>query len=214
MTGPQPARESDATEFDKARDVEVLGDELVYDGFFKIRKLRLRHRLFAGGWSPTVSRELFQRHEAVGVLLYDPVLDVVGLVEQFRIGTLGRSDNPWLLELVAGLIDADESPETVGIRETLEEAGCTVQALEPVCRYFSSPGGSDEYFHLFCGRCDLSVAGGIHGLADEGEDIRVRVLSAAEAFALLARGEVHNAHTLIGLLWLQQHRARLRSEWQ
>ncbi|MDX9874236.1 MAG: NUDIX domain-containing protein [Spongiibacteraceae bacterium] len=206
------------------RDVEVLEDRLAYDGFFKIRQLTLRHRLFAGGWGVPLSRELFQRHEAVGVLLYDPVRDEVALVEQFRVGTLHRGGRtnawgepfagPWLLELVAGLIDAEEAPAEVGRREALEEAGCEISTLEPICSYFSSPGGSDEFFYLYCGRCDLSGAGGIHGLAEEGEDIRVHVLPVERAFTLLADNRIGNAHTLIALLWLQSNRERLREQWR
>lgn len=194
-------------------DVEVLEDHTGYDGFFKIRELTLRHRCFAGGWSHELKRELFLRRAAVGVLLYDPQRDTVALVEQFRIGAL-HTDNPWLLELVAGLIDSDETPEAVARREAVEEAGCEILAMEPVLDYFSSPGGSNEFFHLFCGRCDLADAGGIHGLPEEGEDIRVHVLSADEAFSRLAAGELCNAHTIIALQWLQLHRPRLREMWR
>lgn len=196
-----------------ARDVEILDDELAYDGFYKVRRLTLRHRLFAGGWSAPLRRELVHRHAAVVILLYDPARDAVAMLEQFRIGAITRSDEPWLLELVAGLIDCDESPEEVGRREAMEEAGCDVQTLEPICQYFSSPGGSDEFVHLYCGRCDLGDVGGLHGLADEGEDIRVQVLPVAEVLALLAAGRIRNAHTLIALQWLQLNRERLRALW-
>lgn len=203
--------------FDRADDVQVLEDEPGYEGFFRIRRLRLRHRRFDGGWSPVLSRELFERREAVGVLLYDPVLDAIALVEQFRVGPLFRDDprdaNPWLWELVAGLIDSNESPAAVARRESLEEAGCVVAELEPVLEYFSSPGGSNEYFYLFCGRCDLSRAGGIHGLAEEGEDIRVHVLSRIDALCRLDAGDFRNAHTLLALQWLRLHGEQLRSRW-
>lgn len=201
------------------QDVEIIEDRIAYEGFFTIRQLKLRHRLFAGGWGTPLSRELFQRRDAVGVLLYDPVQDAVALVEQFRIGALrrrtghGEAPGPWLLELVAGLIDSDETPLEVGRREAVEEAGCEIAELEPICNYFSSPGGSNEFFYLYCGRCDLTRAGGIHGLAEEGEDIRVHVLPVERAFALLADNGIGNAHTLIALLWLQSHRQRLREQW-
>jgi ADP-ribose pyrophosphatase len=194
-------------------DVEVLEDRSSYRGFFEVRTLKLRHRRFAGDWSPALQRELVLRREAVGVLLYDPQLDSVALVEQFRIGALSRGDSPWLLELVAGLIDSGETPQQVAHREALEEANCTVLALEPALGYFSSPGGSNEFFHLFCGRCALHDAGGIHGLAEEGEDIRVHVVSVDDALRRMGAGEFCNAHTLIALQWLQLHRPRLRALW-
>lgn len=195
-------------------DVEVLDDSIAWRGFFKIRLLRLRHRLFGGGWGAPLQRELFERGPAVGVLPYDPLQDAVLLIEQFRVGALANADGPWLSELVAGIIDKDESPEQVARREAEEEAGITLQEMEPVAEYFSSPGGSDEYFYLFCARCDLKGAAGIYGLPGEGEDIRAAVLPLDEALALLDQGKINNAHSLIALQWLRQHRSRLRTQWQ
>jgi ADP-ribose pyrophosphatase len=195
-------------------DVEVLNDKSVYDGFFKVRELQLRHRKFDGSWSPTLRRELVLRHDAVGVLLYDPHRDEIALVEQFRVGAMKRNSNPWLLELVAGLIDSDEDTEQVARREAIEEAGCAVSEMELICEYFSSPGGNNEYFYLYCGHCDLQNAGGVFGLPEEGEDIRVHVLAVDDAMQRLQRGEMHNAHTIIALQWLQLHRQRLREQWR
>lgn len=200
-------------------DVSVAKEEIVYDGFFTVRKVQLRHRLFdrdenTGGESELMTREVVLRKEAAGVLLYDPQLDVVALIEQFRIGALDRGNSPWLFELVAGLIDTDESPAEVACREAQEEAGCEVLALESVLEYFPSPGGTDEYFYLFCGRADLRNAGGIHGLPEEHEDIRVHVVEFDSAVTMLNRGELCNAQTIIAMLWLQLHRDRLRAEWR
>lgn len=193
-------------------DVEILDDSLLYKGFYSMRKLRLRHRLFRGGWGRPMERELFARPSAVGLLLYDPERDAVGLIEQFRVGALRGGDSPWLLELVAGLIDKEEAPEAVARREAVEEAGAEVLALEPVYGYFSSPGASDEYFHLFCAHVRLAD-GGVFGLDEEDEDIRLHIVSAEQAFELLERGRISNAHTVIALLWLQRERSRLRAEW-
>ena len=136
----------------KQRDVDVLEEDLVYDGFFQIKTFRLRHTLFAGGWSETIRRELFLRDPAVGVLLYDPWRDELVLVEQFRIGLLPSGQEPWIVELVAGIVEPGESVRAVATREALEETGCPVDRLEPIADYFTSPGGSCERFHLFCGR--------------------------------------------------------------
>ncbi len=195
-------------------DVEVVSRKRRHDGFLKVDDVMLRHRLFKGGWSPVFKRELLIRSEAVGVLLFDPKLDAIALVEQFRIGALERGDSPWLLELVAGLIDSGESPEDVAKREALEEANCTVLELEPVVNYLSSPGGGNEFFHLYCGRCDLQGAGGVYGLAHEHEDIRVHIVPVEQALARLTRGEFDNAHTIIALQWLQLHRQRLYELWR
>src|SRR5476651_2143655 len=128
--------------------VEIIKRENCYQGFYKLDKLSLRHELFAGGMSNEISREVFVRHDAVCVLPYDAKRDEVVLIEQFRVGVLGKVDNPWLIELVAGLIDKDEQPEEVAHREAEEEAGLTFSAMLPITKYFPSPGGSSEYVHL------------------------------------------------------------------
>jgi ADP-ribose diphosphatase len=200
-------------------DVELLLEEEAYQGFFQINCLSLRHRLFKGGWSAPVRRELFKRNDAVGVLIYDPQLDAVLLVEQFRIGVLGNADavqrgqSPWIMELVAGIIDTDETPKDVGQRESVEEAGVDIQQMETIGEYFSSPGGSNEYFYLFAGKADLSHAGGIYGLENEGEDIRAHIIPVEGLWARLGRGEFTNAHTLIAVQWLKLNHQRLRALW-
>ncbi len=196
-------------------DVDIQREETVFDGFFRLTRFTLRHRLFAGGWSKVFTRELFRRRDAVGVLLYDPQRDAVALVEQFRVGVFARPDHsPWLLEIVAGVVDDGETPPAVALREAKEEANCEITALEPIAEYFSSPGGTDEYFHVFCGRCDLGGAGGVFGLPEEHEDIRVHVLAVDELFASLQRGEIRNGLTLVATMWLQVHRERLRTAWR
>jgi ADP-ribose pyrophosphatase len=158
-------------------DVELIVEETPFSGFWTLKRIELRHRRFAGGWSEPMRREVHCRGEAVGVLLYDPALDAIGLVEQFRVGPWMRGDqNPWLLELVAGLREPGEVPDEVARRETLEESGCVVEELVPVTGYYSSPGGSDEYFHLFCARVDLVGVRGLHGEEHEHEDIRLHVI--------------------------------------
>lgn len=192
---------------------EILDRQTGYQGFFRLERYRLRHTLFAGGWSPPLSRELFERGHAAAVLLYDPQLDSVVLIEQFRIGALQAANGPWLMEVVAGVIEAGESGEEVARREAVEEAGCVVQALEPICEYLVSPGGTSERIQLYCGRVDASQAGGIHGLQEEHEDIRVHVVGFADALAWLGAGRIDSASPIIALQWLQMNRERLRSAW-
>lgn len=194
-------------------DVEVLARRPVWQGFFRMDVLRLRHRLFAGGWSEEMERELFVRGPAVVMLPYDPFRDQVVCVEQFRIGALDMPYSPWLLELVAGIVEDGETPEDVARREAHEEAGLDVGELEFICRYQVSPGGNTEEILLFCGRIDASRAGGLHGLDSEHEDIRVHVLDFDAAEAALHAGEVRNAAGIIGLQWLALNREDLRRRW-
>lgn len=193
--------------------VELIEREGCFAGFYRLDRLHLRHRQFSGNMGPVIRRELFVRPDAVCVLPYDPRLDQVVLIEQFRVGALDKSASAWLLETVAGLIDTDEQPEQVARREAVEEAGLELQELRLVTRYYPSPGASDERVHLYVGRCDSSTAGGVHGLPAEGEDIRVHVLSFAEAMAAAEDGRIDNAASLIALQWLALHREELRAQW-
>ncbi|MBM3226610.1 MAG: NUDIX domain-containing protein [Candidatus Tectomicrobia bacterium] len=194
--------------------VEILDKTVCYDGFFRIERYRLRHHLYRGGWSREISRELFERGHAAAVLPYDPVRDEVVLVEQFRIGALGAPGDPWLMEIVAGIIDKpEESPEAVARREAVEEANCHLQELVHICEYFVSPGGTSERISLFCGKVNATGLGGIHGLAEEVEDIRVLVLPMAEAIAQLQAGHIRSAAPIIALQWLQLNHQSLRARW-
>ena len=192
-------------------DVEVLSTKMVYDGFFKMVKYRLRHKLFTGGWSGEFERELFERGHAAAVLPYDPVLDNVVLIEQFRIGALAADCQPWQLEIVAGMLDHDdESPEQVIRREATEESGLVLGKTEKISRYLSSSGGCSEILDIFISEVDSRLAQGIHGVASESEDIRVHVVSRNQAYQWLESGKIENAATIIALQWLQLHHQRLR----
>ncbi len=191
-------------------DVEVLSDEPAWAGFFKVKILRLRHKLFGGGWSGDVSRELFCRDPAVGVLLYDPATDSVALQQQFRPGAIDDSHTPWVLETVAGIVEPGESTEDVALRECVEEAGVTPRRLIPICEYLPSPGGSNERITAYCGIADLSGVGGVFGLASENEDILVQVYPRQAAIDLLGAGDIRNALTIISLQWLQLNLSELR----
>ncbi|GHE20481.1 NUDIX domain-containing protein [Halomonas urumqiensis] len=194
-----------------AADVEMRERRCLHQGFFRLDALHLRHRLFEGGWSEPMVREVHHRHDAVGVLLYDVERDAVVLVEQFRAGALADPVSPWKLEVVAGLVEDGESPADVARRESLEEAGCTVGELIELHTYYPSPGACDERVTLFCGLLDSAGLGGVHGLDEEHEDIRVHVLPFIEAWELLQAGRLDNAMCLIAFHWLSAERASLRA---
>ncbi len=195
---------------------ELIDRQECYRGFFKLEKLRLRHELFDGGWSPVLERELMQHGQhshAVAVLPYDPRRDEVILIEQFRAGAITSPQGPWMLEIIAGLVETGESVEEVAYRETREEAGCALQTLIPVYDYYPTPAGYAEHVSLFIGRVDAEGVSGIHGLAEEGEDIRVTAVDANTAFSMLEEGVIRNSIAIIGLQWLQINRRKLREMW-
>jgi ADP-ribose pyrophosphatase len=161
-----------------------------------------------------MTRELILRPRAVGVLLFDLAQQQVVLVRQIRVGMLDEGQNPWLLELVAGMVESGEEPIEVAARESLEEANTKPQDLLQICEYYNSPGISNERITLFCGRVDATQAGGIFGLDAEHEDIEVVVLSLADALAKVASGEINNAMSIIALQWLQLNQPMLEESWK
>ncbi len=198
----------------RARDLEILGRDNPFRGFFGIERYRLRHRLFAGGWSEEIAREVFIHGPTVAVLPYDPARDSVVMIEQLRAGPIGHGREPWLLEVIAGFIEPGEAPEAVAHREAREEAGITLAELETIAAYYPSPGSSTEYLTLYCARVDAVGAGGIHGHRDEGEDIRVAVLPYPAARNALRAGEIESSPSIIALQWLALNRRRLRKKWR
>ncbi|MEG3755997.1 ADP-ribose diphosphatase [Psychromonas arctica] len=184
-------------------DVEIMASKPLYKGFFKCNKLTLRHKLFSGEWSQPIQRECFERGKAAALLAYDKAHDKVVLVEQFRLGAIDSGRSPWLLELIAGMIDEGQSAEQTVIREAYEEAGLVIENCQFMLSYYVSPGGSTETVDLFVANVDSTDVQGVFGLAGEGEDIRVHVVSRTEAYEWVKTGKINNGITIIGLQWLE-----------
>ncbi len=195
-------------------DYEIINRDVLHQGFFRMARYELRYRLFDGGWGEPVTREVMERKSAAAILPYDPILDQVVLIEQFRPGAIANPQSPWVLEIVAGVLDPHEKPAEVAKREAQEEAGCEVMDIYPIYEYFVSPGGSNEYLWLFIGHIDASETGGIHGLSEEHEDIRTFTVSTDEAFMLVQEGKIKTAPAIIALQWLQLNREWLKQLWQ
>ena len=191
-------------------DVSIDDEERVYSGFLQLSRYKIRHALFQGGWSPQLDREAVYRAPSVGVILYDPKQDQIVLVEQFRVGPLLSQDDPWLLEVVAGISEPGESLEAVAIREVKEEANCEVEQLLPVSNFYVSPGATNEKLMLYCGIVDATSAGGYYGLKEEGEDIRVHVVPFSEAYGMVEDGRIANAPAMIAIQWLKLHHQELQ----
>ena len=191
----------------------IINKKLQYDGFFKLSVIKLQHDLFAGGRGPVLRREVIDKGNAVSVLPYDPVRDEVVLVEQFRIGAADDSAGPWCIEVIAGYQEPGETAEEVVIREAVEEAGCVISKLESMYRFYSSPGGTSEQVEVFFARTDTSGLGGIHGLDEEGEDIKVHVVSSQQALAWLDSGRINSAMPIVALQWFRANRDRIRRQW-
>jgi ADP-ribose pyrophosphatase len=191
---------------------EVLDAETVFSGFLTVARHRLRHESFRGGWCAPMVRERVEGLRAVAVLPYDPVQDSVVLIEQFRVGALEDPAGAWLLEIVGGYWAPDEEAVDVARRECLEEAGCRLGELVEIGGFYVSPGVSSERVELYCGRVEAPPRGGIHGLAEEGEEMRVVVLPMARVAEELF-GRINSTTAIITLQWLLAQRAALRRRW-
>jgi ADP-ribose pyrophosphatase len=197
-----------------AKDVKIVKTQTLYDGFFKMIKYAFKHRLYDGGWSEVVEREIFERGHAVAVLLYDPELAEFVMIEQIRIGALATSKTPWLIEIVAGIIDEGETPENVCKREALEEAGLEISRLRKAVSYLASPGGTTERLDVYIAKVDASKAQGVHGLEYESEDILVHRVAEQQAMDWIEQGVVENAATLIALQWFCLNKHKILTEWK
>ena len=188
------------------QDVSITAIDTKYQGFFKLNQYQLSHKLFAQKQSATFPRAVFERGDAAVVMLYDPAQDKLLLLEQFRAGAIRSGETPWMLEFVAGMFNENERPVDVAVRETKEEANCSLAPadVQPIMHYLSSPGGMSERIHLYWARFDSKqvIPGSIYGLEDENEDILLHLITREQALALLNQGKISNAATVIGLQWL------------
>lgn len=196
------------------KDVVNLTKRVLYKGFFSLLEYRFQYRKFDGSLSNTVSREILERGHAVVLLAYDVKLDQVVLIEQIRIAAIETQKSPWILELIAGMVDHEgESLEEVARREAKEEAGIDIGRCKPIINYLASPGVLTEQLHIFVGETDATKAKGIHGLADENEDIKVHVVTREQAYQWVESGLINNAASIIALQWLQLNYQTLRQAW-
>ncbi|MDP6833185.1 MAG: NUDIX domain-containing protein [Alphaproteobacteria bacterium] len=195
------------------RQVEVIEKQTVFQGYYRVDAYRLRHSLYQGGMGAEIRREVLERGHAVLVLPYDPVRDEVVMIEQFRIGPFARGDQPWILEVVAGIIEDGEELEDVVYREAMEEAGIELSHITHALDIYASPGAVTEQISIYCARTDASQAGGIHGVAAEGEDIKVIVMPFADVMAALADGRINAGPVIVAVQWLALHRDEIRQRW-
>ncbi|WP_298863665.1 gamma-glutamylcyclotransferase [uncultured Sulfitobacter sp.] len=193
--------------------VEITKQLRAYTGYFAVDEVSLRHERFDGTMSPVLERSYFIGGDAALVLPYDPVRDVVLLVEQIRMAPIGRNDpEVWHLEPIAGRIDAGETAEHTALREAREEAELEIDRLELVARGYPSPGDSTGYYHIFVGIADLPEgAARVSGLETEAENIRSRLIPFTDFLAMAERQALANTPLTLLAYWLSHHRSRLRS---
>ncbi len=163
----------------------VLKECLEYSGFFRLRRLTVSHELFGGGMSAPLEREVLEHGDVAAAVLFDPILDKLVMIEQFRVGAYAAGLNPWLLDIVAGRIENGQSPRETIVREIGEESGLTPLSVEPIGTYLTAPHLSNERVHLFCALVDATKVIGTHGVLVEGEDIRPLVIDRTDMLRLM-----------------------------
>ena len=193
------------------KDIELSKTEILHEGHFKIKRHTLKFKKFSGEWSESIDREQICVANSASMILYDPKLDNIVMIEQVRIGALHQQHSPWLLEIIAGYLEPGEQAEQTVIREAKEEANCEVSKVIPIIEYYTTPGGCSERTSVFCGLCDSSHAGGVYGNEHEQEDIKVHVLPAKEVFSYLDNGMLTSSSTVIAVQWLKLNRDQLQS---
>jgi ADP-ribose pyrophosphatase len=163
--------------------------------------------------SEYIPRLVFERGDAVGVLAFNIDTRSVVLVEQFKMPVLigRRRDEPatqdgWIVEVMAGMIQADETPEETAIRETQEETGYIVQSLNLICKFLSSPSGTSERVYLYFATVSDSKRPG-KDMSDE--HIKVLELGVNELFDRLARGQIDDPKLAIAASWLKDNLGRV-----
>lgn len=187
-------------------DLSIEKTEKLYQGFLHIDRISLRHRLFdQPDYSPLFTRELVHRKPAAGVLLYSDQQQKFALIEQFRVGAIRDANSPWQLEVIAGVLDGDETPESCIRRESLEESGCVLDAVEHLFSFYPSAGACDEIFHLYSAAITLPEHGGVFGQTDENENIKLHLIEYHHLNDLLQSQRLSNAPVIMALQWLKQH---------
>nr|WP_136250501.1 ADP-ribose diphosphatase [Ningiella ruwaisensis] len=194
-------------------DVKLISKTTLFQGFFKMVKYAFTHTKYDGSVSEVVEREVFERGHAVAVLAYDRKRDEFVLIEQFRYPALETSSDPWMIEVIAGIIEEGEDEVDVCFREAKEEAGVELKNITKAMTYLSSPGGTTERLHIYMAEVDASTAKGIHGLDNEAEDIMVMRVKQSEAREWLKNGKIDNAAAIIALQWFFLNKDELFLRW-
>ena len=180
---------------------KIINKKNIYDGFFKMHEVTLKYQKYDGSWTNNIKRELFGGAQVSAVLPYDPIKKEIVLIQQFRPGTISKNFDHYLNEIVAGIIDKDEDPESAAVRECLEETGCKVKKLIPIQGYFPAPGSSESFYYLYLGEVETFKGSRIMGMENENEDIFVKSYKIEDVREKMKNGKFLNGLTLIALQW-------------
>jgi ADP-ribose pyrophosphatase len=189
------------------KKAKILDRTPLYEGFLKVYRYRLEIERHGGG-SRVVRWEMMERGRSVAVLGHDPKRDEIVLVNECRPGVLVNGEQPFRDQLVAGVIDGEESPIEAAAREMREEAG--LELRDPVLIHpgaYVSSGGTSERISLVYGTIDTSNAGGIYGMG-ASEDALVVVQPVQTFLDRVRRGDIEDFKTMLAGYWLAERLKR------
>ncbi len=185
----------------------------IFDDFFKIDEARLHYEKFDGTMTQELRRLNFNRGNSVAIVLYNRKNNSLIFTKQFRYPVFSSDpQQAWILELIAGMIDDNQTPKQSAFREITEETGYQISDLTFISQFFVSPGGTSEKIYLFFAHIedtDAKSAGG--GLANEGVDIQVVQIPVQEAMKMLKDGQFQDAKTIVGLQWFEKNQKEIQN---
>lgn len=185
--------------------IKILSREILSSGFGVLQKLTLKRRKF-DGTPQEITREVFDTGDGVAILLYDPDRGRIVLVRQFRLAAFLSSGRETLIEVCAGKLEGLD-PKLRVIEEVAEETGYHIKEPRYLFDAYMSPGSFSEKLSFFVapyGPADKQSDGG--GLAHENEDIEILEPTLDEAFAMIERGEIVDAKTILLLNYAKLNR--------
>jgi GDP-mannose pyrophosphatase NudK len=165
--------------------------------WYHLARYEFELRLPDGTWQAQ-RREAYDRGNGATILLYNRERRTVILTRQFRLPAfLGGEPGGWLVETPAGLLDDDTPGEAIR-REVEEETGYRIGEAQSVFDIFMSPGSVTERLHFFVAEFDPAQRPGQGGGAEgEHENIEVLEVGFDEALAMVERGEIRDAKTVL-----------------
>lgn len=186
--------------------IKNIETTLLSDNYYILNKVNFDYLMKDGRWVNTM-REVYDRGDGAGILLYNKKKKTIILTKQFRMPTfLNDNDDGFLVEVTAGMLDKD-NPEVCIIRETEEETGYRLKSVKKVYEAYSSPGVMTEKMHFFIGEYtdEMKVNEG-GGLGSEHEDIEVIELPFNKAVSMLHNGEIVDTRTIVLLQYAIIHK--------
>ncbi|NJX15564.1 NUDIX domain-containing protein [Tamlana crocina] len=185
------------------KQIKNIEKKLLSDNYYILNRVTFDYLMSSGTWVNQM-REVYDRGDGAGILLYNKEKQTVILTKQFRMPTyLNDNKDGFLVEITAGMLDKD-NPEVCIIRETEEEVGYRLKKVKKVYEAYSSPGVMTEKMHFFVGEYtdDMKVNDG-GGLDSEHEDIEVLELPFEKAINMLNNGKIEDTRTIVLLQYAQ-----------